>query len=202
MNVRGTQPAGFTLLELLVVLVVMGFLTMGLVQALHLGIQAFDRQSRTAAAFSDLDSIDRTLRLLIEHMDPGTSDKGVSIAAGSAHSLRIITELPAGMSTLASRGAEVLLRVDGRHRLELRWTAHPHATRIGPPSLPSEVILLDGVERLDFEYLVSRQGRSAWATDWTGGTAPRLIRLRLVFAPDRPYSWPDLVIAPIAGRET
>ncbi len=194
--------AGFTLLELLVVVAVMGFLILGLAQALRLGIQAFGRQSREAAEIGDLDSTDRTLRSLIEHMEPAGLDAGGPEAAGTTHALRFVGELPAASGDTLSRRADISLRVDGQHRLALRWAARPHATRIGPPPPPSDAILLEGVARLDLAYFVTSPRGSAWASEWSGAAPPRLVRLRLVFTPDHPHSWPDLVIAPIAARHS
>jgi prepilin-type N-terminal cleavage/methylation domain-containing protein len=50
--------AGFTLLEVLVALAVMGLLLFGLVQGSHFVLLGWDRQTRLAARTEDLDAVD------------------------------------------------------------------------------------------------------------------------------------------------
>ncbi len=66
------RQAGFTLLEVLVALVVLGLLLAGLAQGTQFGLRVADRQAATIAATADLDATDRVLRGLIAQMDPGT----------------------------------------------------------------------------------------------------------------------------------
>ena len=66
-----TKQRGFTLLELLVALAVLGLLMAGLVQGLRLGVSVWTTQTKRLAASGHLDLTDRTLRTLIARMDPG-----------------------------------------------------------------------------------------------------------------------------------
>lgn len=90
---RDDRTTGFTLLELLVVLVVLGFLMVGLAEGLHLGVQFWDRQRQAMDAVSELDATDRALRRLIEQMDPGGRIE-MSDIDGTARTLRFTTQLP------------------------------------------------------------------------------------------------------------
>lgn len=66
---------GFTLLEVLVALVVLGFLLAGLSQGVRFGIQAWGMQTRRVAQQADMDLALRTLQRLIEEADPGDGNE-------------------------------------------------------------------------------------------------------------------------------
>jgi len=66
------RAAGFTLLEILVALVVLGFLMVGLSQGVRFGLTAWGMQERLINQRGDLDAVDRALRQLVARMDPGT----------------------------------------------------------------------------------------------------------------------------------
>jgi general secretion pathway protein J len=186
------RDGGFTLLELLVALVVFGFLLAGLGQGVHFGLQAWTRQTRTIDARDGLDAVDRALRGLITRLDPDAE------VGGRAHALAFTSDLPL-MANSPTRAADLLLLVDARHRLVLRWLPHLHAQRLGPPPPPRDEVMLEEVERVDIAYWATS---GTWVDRWTDRTAsPALIRVGLVFAPGDPRHWPDLVAAPMRVRQ-
>ncbi len=185
---RQEGDAGFTLLEVLVALVVFGFLMLGLGRGVDFGMRAWDRQTRGIAARGELDAVDRALRGLIGRLDPTTD------VAGRAHGVGFTSRLPA-MATLATREADMALGVDGARRLMLRWTPHLHAQRFGPPPAPEEAELLRGIERLDLAYW-PRSG-SGWRDAWSGHEPPAMIRVRVMFPAGDARHWPDIVAAPM-----
>ena len=189
--------AGFTLLELLVVLVVLGFLMVGLAQGLHLGLQLWNRQQKALDAVSELDATDRALRGLIEQMDPGGRIE-MSDIDGTARTLRFTTRLPEAAGALPTRRAEVMLLVDRLHRLMLRWTPSLHVVPLAPVR-PIETVLLSGVDHIEIGY---RSGAPAarWETDWQNPIPPLLVRIHIAFAPADPRLWPDIVAAPLRER--
>jgi general secretion pathway protein J len=188
---------GFTLLEILVALVVMGFLMIGLSQGTRFGLQALAMQSRDIDRYGDLDAVDRTTRRLIARMDPGSATRNATLR-GTASSVAFTSDLPMAASGGSASRADMLLIVDASHRLTLRWTPHLHATRFGPAPRPQEAELLQGVDRIEFGYW--QTGGSNWQAAWTGRDLPALIRLRIVFPTQDPRSWPDIVAAPLLDR--
>lgn len=187
------QHAGFTLLEVLVALAVFGGLLLGLVQGVQYGVLAWRAQTRMEELGGDLAAVDRALRHLIEHMDPG-DPLGPSPLAASHAALGFITELPGiGDDTLPRQRVDVVLLVDGRHRLILRWRPHRHAVVLRAPSPMTETELLPGVSRLEISYL---QPTGAWASTMRYPGLPLLVRLHLVFAEGNARSWPDIVAEP------
>jgi len=189
--------AGFTLLELLVVIMVLGFLMVGLAQGLHLGVQLWDRQRQALDGVSELDATDRALRGLIEQMDPGGRIEMADID-GTARTLRFTTRLPEAAGALPTRRAEVMLLVDRLHRLLLRWTPAPHVVPLVPVR-PVETVLLSGVDHIEISY---RSGAPAarWETDWQDPIPPMLVRIHIAFAPADPRVWPDIVSTPMRER--
>lgn len=203
---RGTrsQQRGFTLLEILVALVVLGFVLAGLSQGVRFGLRAASTQTRTIAVRADADAVDRVLRRLIEQADPGSRTVPAPIT-GSGRAVSFASVLPqaTGSDASPSDGAApalvtVALGVDAAHRLMLRWTPFLHAPRLTPAPAPSEDVLLEGVDHLDIAYWgADSTGAHAWRAGWQGPDLPDLIRITLVFPPDDPRRWPPIVAAPM-----
>ncbi|MBV9735696.1 MAG: prepilin-type N-terminal cleavage/methylation domain-containing protein [Acidisphaera sp.] len=192
---------GFTLLEVLVVLVIAGLLFFGLAQGTHVGLLAWGMQARMLNARAGLDEVDLALRRMIVQMDPG----GQSVAHpldGSASAVSFTTELPLTAGTLVTRRADVWLGLDGTHRLVLRWTPHLHAQPLGPAAAPSTTVLLEGVDRLQIAYwLPPAPGQAAgWRDAWQADSLPGLVRIRLAFSERDGRRWPPIIVAPPRER--
>jgi len=186
------RDAGFTLLEVLAALVVLGFLMAGLSGGVRLGLRAWDQQERAVAGHGDLDAADRALRRLIAGIDPGSPTR-TSFVTGSAGRLAMVTALP---DAAPARMAEVALGLDGE-RLVMRWTPQEPGVRLGPPPPVEQAELLRGVSQVRFAYWPrpgGQAGAAGWRDAWDRQDPPALIRVRLAFADGR--RWPDIV-API-----
>ena len=189
---------GFTLLEVLVAVTVMGFLLAGLSQATRFGLRAWDIQARMIDQHGELDAVDRTLRRLIQQLDPGNPTTGAALA-GNARRIVFTSDLPMAAAS-AARRADMILTVDTAHRLMLRWTPHLHVRRVGPPAAPHDIELLRGVDRLELGYW-RRDGAGGWLNQWSDRELPSLIRIRIVFVEGDGRTSPDIVAAPMLGRQ-
>lgn len=196
----GRRDGGFTLLEVLVALVVLGLLTVGLAQGVRTGLAMWGAQTRRIERTADLDAVERLLRGLFATVPSPiaarfTGDAALADAlAGEAGRVAFTGRMPTGLGT-TRRAHMVLERAGGR--LVLRWTPAPHETLAGPPPAPRRTVLLDGVRRLAIAYwgrLVPNRP-PGWQNRWTGAIPPELIRVRLSFAKGDPRRWPDLVVA-------
>jgi len=193
------RQAGFTLLELIVALVVLGFLMVGLTEGSRFGFRAWKHQSDTIADHDQMDAIDRTLRQLLTQVQMRAATEPGDIAFTGT--------LPAAVA-LGTRRADMDLLVDKDHQLVLQWTPHRHETPLGEPPTPTTTILLRNVGRMDVGYWhagdpSNNSDQSGWNDQANAGETPKLIRLTIQFPPGDRRRWPPIVVSPAAmGPET
>jgi general secretion pathway protein J len=196
-----SRQTGFTLLELLVALAVLGFLMVGLTQGVRAGLALWDAQARRLGEITELDATARILRALLSGIIPAT---GASVAPGAvgavefkgtADSLTFVADMPTGLGT--TRRADIALELR-QGRLVLGWIPHRHELSTTPRPAPTDTELVRGVERLNLAYWgsPSPERPASWQQQWDGAALPELIRVRLVFAKDDRRRFPDLVAAP------
>ena len=186
-TVPARPDAGFTLLEIVVALVVLGVLLATLGRGVQFGLAAFDRQNRMIATGGRQEAVDRTLRRLIERLDPGTGND-TDAMVGTHHVLMFRSPLPIDGSDMTY---DLRLSVDD-HRLVLAWLPHRHAVPIGPAPPAHRETLLDGVSAIDLSYWSD----GAWHDEWRQPKPPALLRIRIAFPEGDPRRWPDIVEAP------
>jgi prepilin-type N-terminal cleavage/methylation domain-containing protein len=198
---RATTPkrrqSGFTLLEILVALAVLGLLMASLVQGLRAGVSAWTTQSERLSRNADVDAADRTLRSLLARLDPGGVSGRPSLFKGTEHSLTFTTSVPDPAGASLSQVVDVLLAVDESHRLQMVLLPH-YRDLAAVPSAPRPVLLLRDVDRLELGYWQDAKG--GWLTEWRGVTVPKLIRIRAVPTQGAGRIVPDIVVAPMRAR--
>jgi general secretion pathway protein J len=195
------RQSGFTLLEMLVVVVVLGFLVIGLTQGVRAGMALWHAQQRRVGETAELDASARVLRSLLTGIagaTPGGFGPGAAAGGeikGDANHLTFVGDLPTGLGTTRRANISIELH-DGR--LVLRWTPHRHEISFGPPPQPTVTELISGVVRLEIAFWgkAAPDQPAAWQARWDGPAAPELIRIRLVFAKGDRRHWPDLIAPP------
>lgn len=192
MSVARRRQPGFTLLELLVALLILGLIISGLAGGTKLGLKALGAQSRSLATHQDLEPVDRLLRRLVGSMAL-PDDKRQPGLVGDRAGFACLTHLQAAEAPGLAPRVDAVVASDNAHRLVLRWSPHLHAQRLraGPP--PSQEILLEGVARLEVSYL--SPDRINWLAQWKRTDLPALIRIELIFPPGDPRRWPAIVAA-------
>jgi general secretion pathway protein J len=194
--IKQRQPhaeAGFTLLEILVAVVVLGFVMAGMIQATRFGIGAWNLQTRLVDHATEMERVDRILRLLVEQALPplAADDKPF---AGEQHRMTFMTRLPAEPQTDPIRRAQVVIGVDARHRLLLRWQPHPNAVAIKPVPPPQELVLANGVDHLDIHYRQAAADGGKWASTWDDSPLPALVQFHIVLLNSHTH-WPVIQAA-------
>jgi general secretion pathway protein J len=195
------RRSGFTLLEMLVALVVLGFLVIGLTQGVRASLALWQAQRHRLMETADLDAMARMLRVLLTRMLPlptgesASSSNRVAVTKGSADRFAFVGDLPTGFGT--TRRVDITLGLS-HQSLVLFWTPHRHEHRTGPPQTLTETELVQGVERFELAYwgALAPGQPAAWQAQWDNPEPPDLIRLRLFFAKGDRRRWPDLIAAP------
>ncbi len=191
------RQSGFTLLEMLVVVVVLGLLMVGLTQGVRAGLALWTAQQRRVAETAELDASARILRTLLTGIAVPASNgaaAGDSGLKGESDRLSFVGELPTGLGT--TRRADISIALRGR-RVLLTWTPHRHEISLAPPPAPVETELINGVDHVAFSFWGSAapDQPAEWQTRWDGAQAPALIRIRIGFVKDDRRRWPDLIVA-------
>lgn len=183
---RGQQPAGFTLVELLIALALTGIVSLLLVQGIGLAALGVDRLSRGAERLDESRGVDQVLRhiLATAAVVPG-SGTGTGFSGGAAQ---------VSFLSLVADSGPGLYRVDlaielsgGERRLVL--TRRPVASVAEPR--PARSVLARGVRAFRIAYFGADTlgDEPAWHDRWDGlAYLPSLMRIELdtADAPARP----------------
>jgi general secretion pathway protein J len=194
------SESGFTLLETLVVVLLLGLLVVGLGHGVRAGLALWDAQQRRVGETAELDASARILRALLTAVavdtqnGPGANSE--SEFHGDGQHLSLIGDLPTGLGT--TRRADITIAVHNRN-LMLSWTPHLHEIPLGPPPKPIDTELVANVAALDIAYWGSTtpDQPASWQARWDGPAPPELVRIRLVFNTGDARRWPDLIAAPV-----
>jgi general secretion pathway protein J len=197
----GGRQSGFTLLETLVVVVVLGLLIAGLAHGVRAGLALWSAQQRRVSETAELDAGARILRNLLTGIAVSPAgDIGGTAATdrfeGDAEHLSFIGDLPTGLGPTRRADIQISLR---KGDLVLTWTPHLHEIPLGPPPSPTETELVADIAQLDIAYwgASTPDQPAAWQTQWAGPAPPALVRIRLIFPKGDQRRWPDLIAAPV-----
>ncbi len=177
-----SRERGFTLLEVLVGVAVLGLIIGVLYGGVSLALQGARRQDAVVAKTGDYDAVDRALRRLIAEADPGGAE--TIPLRGTVGRVAFSSRMPDGSA------ADLAVGISGG-TVVLRWSPRRSGRPIGPGPAPQEAELLRGAQRVDLAYW----GTAGWRTEWADATLPKLVRLRVTFAPGDTRHWPDMVMA-------
>ena len=201
-GVTGRRQPGFTLLELLVAMALMGMVLVVLYSGLRLGLNGTDSGERRAEATHRLRLVQEFIRRqLAQSMTVYGLNERQELAvvfSGQPDSIEFVAPM------LAQLGQGGLYRVrigisDGR--LSMRWRLYQSDG--GAAGEERETVLLQGVSGGEWAYFGPErdddQGQPRWRPDWTSAERrPLLVRLNLS---QQGEAWPDLVAALVEGPQ-
>lgn len=190
---RTAAEAGFTLLEVLVAVFVLGVVLVLLTQGVRFGLQAAQLQAAVRDRHGEIEVIDHALRRMVALADPGFFPEPATLR-GTAQAMSFTTELPTYGDGPTQR-ADVTLSANAG-RLLLRWTPHRHVERFGAAPAWQETVMLDGIQQIELAYRASDRA-GAWSSVWTADKLPALVRISIVFPDASGRRWPPLLVAPV-----
>lgn len=191
---RPVHPqAGFTLLELLVVAVLLGLLFLALQEGVRFGLVALHSQQRATQGLETHLAVDRVVRRLIGGLDAGARGRARAVTGG-VHRLAFRSDLQ--FSAVPVPPADMVLAVRSG-ALVLSWRPYLHAVGASGPGGWHREVLRGGVRRVVFAYWSRRRGQ--WLSTWTAEAPPDLIRLHMDLTREG-ETWPDMIVEPMRDR--
>lgn len=200
-----SSEQGFTLMELLVAMTLLGILMAALFGGLRLGVRVWEASDRTLDQSSEAEIVRGFLRTRLEQALPLTgttsNDQAETLFRGDRETLRFVSFMP------ASFGSEpFLLELLLRHRtasdpvrdLVLSWRPLDAAPK-ADEAAAGERVLIEDVAEIAFGYFGKRQKRAkAWFDHWQDlETFPALIRIELRFPAADRRRWSPLMVSPM-----
>lgn len=195
------RARGFTLVEMLIGMTLVGFILTLLFAGLNLGTRSWEAGEQRIATSSRQAVVVDFLRRTLEQAYPlrWTVENEERLAfAGDAESVRLVGPVPIREGALVNQ-LVVLELADGEtgHDLVMRW-ALPDLREPGfePAEAATPKVLIKGIKRLTFAYFgtESEMEEATWHDRWVEQKdPPQLIRLQLVM--ENGEAWPDIVAA-------
>lgn len=201
------RAQGFTLLELLIGMTLVGFILVLLFAGLNLGTRSWEAGEKRMETSSRQAVVVDFIRRTIEQTYPlrWRVDEEEQLAfAGEAESLHFVGTV--AMHDGASGNHLIALDLaDGEtgHDLVMRWQLpDPGAPGFEPIEQAKPKILIKAVKEMALAYFGAQSETEdpAWHDQWLDQKAPpELIRLQLTM--ENGETWPDIVAAPRARTE-
>jgi len=191
------HEAGFTLLELLVAIALLGLLSVALLGSTRFGIQVW---ARSENAMANLNRVRHVQTMLTEELTraypmfvaSGSSEAHVAFD-GDADSVTFLTpdqSLPGALTrvriAISSNDAETVL-------------TRSSTLELSASSSTEKTVLLQRVKAVSLSYFGSDKidVPPTWRNTWHNeARLPSLIRIRVAFADKTAGFWPELMVAP------
>lgn len=197
---------GFTLIEVLVGLTLLGALVAVLSGALRLGLQGRETVDARAEWLDEVRITQTFVRQYIETARPFSwvRDRRTEVAfEGLRESVSFVAAMPGWQNP----GGLYLVRIarEGDRLMLTRRITSGETDGFDFTADAERTVLATGIGRLDFSYFGAAppfDETPRWHDQWRGRAAmPRLVRLDLSYRDGGRKRWPVLVAAPMIGRQ-
>jgi general secretion pathway protein J len=192
------QHRGFTLIEMLVALALMGMIAIILITSLQIGGHTWQRVMRTASSTEDIAQAQEILRLRLSSLYPDDRVAGDISHAVFLKSSGISLEF-SGAAPQSTAGGILRYQIGvstTSRALEIRsWSDQPG--QLASPSDSRAEALLPQVASVTVQFWLkpgATPGR--WVDRWDSNKLPQLIRIDVTFAANDKRRWPPLYIEP------
>ncbi len=195
------RQAGFTLVEAVVAIILLGLLCLALTAGLRFGMDAWARGSAHSDQLSRTLAVQGLIRDTVEQAYPYFLSTDPTRPAidfeGTGESLVLLAPAPIALA-VAGRSRFRLSVARRKGLSDLVMTAQPELAAEVPSAIEQKT-LLAGAASIAFAYFGKSRSEAAprWHNLWTGQAAlPRLLRIQVRFPEGDSRVWPDLIIAP------
>ena len=210
---KGTQShsgeAGFTLVELLVVVTLIGLISVALFGGLRFGIRVWEVGAYRSDRFAEIEIAQSLLRRLLRRAILTADADGDLTFEGDEQGVRFTAPAPAQFGLGGIYLFEIFAeRVEKGEDLILQWQLFRADDEDEPFGEDSESrVLVEGIEGMTIGYFGVLDGFESrkepdWESEWKeGDTLPQLVRIAIAFDQDDDRVWPDLNVMPRSGNE-
>lgn len=190
MTARFCHP-GYSLVELLVALLLLGMIALAAQSGLHFGTQVWQSATTTAADFRQIAAAQAVLREVLSNAQPRFEGE-YSTFSGQPKSLSFDTAPPGVFERFGTAHVTLKVAPDAGHQsLQIILESQEDAATTRHASLAS------GFDDLHFEYLDAGDHSGTWLANWQDRTRlPTAVRL----VSDDPAHWPPLVVHLVIGE--
>jgi general secretion pathway protein J len=218
-SLRGTAERGFTLIELIVALTLVGLISVALLGGLRFGTRAWESGDAHAERIGEVEAVHGLLhRLLTQSFLPnrrlaGGGDEAEQASvegdsaldfSGTAEQIQFIAPLPSHVGT----GGLYNFRLGpgatkAGEGLVLSWQLYrPDVTATFEGEEQDTRLLLEDIESFEVAYfgILGTEDEPRWAERWDEeARLPLLVILRVIYPEEDPRFWPELQVAPRAA---
>jgi general secretion pathway protein J len=215
MNLRARNPAhiqmGFTLLELLIAMTLLGFILVLLFGGLRLGARSWDAVQQQVDNLNTVRSVESFLRreMTLAYPYRWKSIPGQRMAfLGERNKISFVAQLPSriGVGGLYAVSLELEQSDMGKRMVWRHVPLNPQMQDFSELAQAPEMVLvgseLSAVDEIWLSYF-GRDGEGTaprWADRWdSDARLPALIKIQVRFA--NGTEWPDFVVAPMLTSE-
>ncbi len=211
MKLRKTSSAGFTLLELMIAMALLGFILALLFGGMRLGARSWDAGELRAENTTRMALLQEFLRRELSQATPyrwkKKTDANLAFI-GEPHSMKLVAPIavrlgPGGLYLIS---LELVQHRDGAQLVMKRTIPESDSGDFTALDAAEKVVLAEQAEALDFAYYgaETKDAEPQWFDKWESRDnqqrLPYLIRVRIKFS--NGSVWPDLVVAPLVGPDT
>lgn len=185
---------GYSLLELVIALALLGFIAVAMSGGVRFGARAWEASEAKVAAIERVQGAQNLLRTLLQRAMPRELDPtfavDLDLFRGTAGSLSFTATAPSAF------GAEGLtrfdLRVEGEPGAQLLVLAWQGASTAVPSKTQA---LIAGAEAITIAYGARDGDLLRWLDSWSDQSgAPQLVMIRAAFPPGSGRRWPPLIV--------